>query len=88
MNKLQEKREAKGFSRKELAGKVGITERTLRNYETGKVNINHSRGVTVLLLAKVLDCSVADLTDWDKIDLSRIKEHLEAEGRELPDYVK
>lgn len=62
-NKLQEKRRAAGLSQAQLAGKAGMSVRTLQHYEQGMLDFNRAAAVTVWRVAHALDCPVEDLLD-------------------------
>lgn len=62
-NKLQEKRKAAGLSQAELAGKAGMSVRTLQHYEQGMLDFNKAAAITVWRLARALECQVEDLLD-------------------------
>jgi transcriptional regulator with XRE-family HTH domain len=63
MSKLQEYRKAVGLSQGQLAEKVGISHRTLQDYEQGRKPLEKAAAITVLTMARILGCSVADLID-------------------------
>lgn len=63
--RLQAQRKISGYSQRELAEKVGISVRTLQQYEIRAKDINKAAGVTLLALAKVLGCRVEDLLEYD-----------------------
>ncbi|MBQ7940135.1 MAG: helix-turn-helix transcriptional regulator [Clostridia bacterium] len=63
--RLQAQRKISGYSQRELAEKVGISVRTLQQYEIRAKDINKAAGVTLLALAKVLGCRVEDLLECD-----------------------
>ena len=63
MNKLKEYRKKSGLTQQELAEKVGISHRTLQDYEQGQKPLEGARAITVLRMAKALGCSVEDLLD-------------------------
>lgn len=60
---LQNRRRQAGLSTQELADRVGISRRTLEDYEMGRKQLYNAKYKTVYLLAKVLDCSTDDLVD-------------------------
>lgn len=72
-NKLQEKRKAAGLSQAQLAGRAGLSVRTLQHYEQGMLDFNKAAAVTVWRVARALECQVEDL-----LDLSEEMETLEA----------
>lgn len=55
MNRIQERREALGMSREELADKAGITRQAVWNLETGRCD---GMSKTMLAIAKALDTTV------------------------------
>lgn len=65
---LQNRRRQAGLSTQELADRVGISRRTLEDYEMGRKPISSAKYKTVYLLAKVLDCSTEDLVDPNGLD--------------------
>lgn len=64
---LQNRRRKAGLSTQELADRVGISRRTLEDYEMGRKPISNAKYKTVYLLAKVLDCFTDDLVDPDSL---------------------
>ncbi|MBQ8292530.1 MAG: helix-turn-helix transcriptional regulator [Bacilli bacterium] len=62
---LQLQRKIRGFSQRELAEKVGISVRTLQQYEIRAKDINKAAGITLLLLSNVLGCRIEDLLEYD-----------------------
>lgn len=73
MSKVQEKRKAAGLSQAQLAGRAGLSVRTLQHYEQGMLDFNKAAAVTVWRVARALECQVEDL-----LDLSEEMETLEA----------
>lgn len=63
--RLQAQRKISGYSQRELAEKVGISVRTLQQYEIRAKDINKAAGVTLLALAKALGCRVEDLLEYN-----------------------
>lgn len=63
MNTLKEHRKRAGLTQPELADKVGISVRTLQDYEQGRKPLEKAAAITVLTMARILGCSVADLID-------------------------
>ena len=59
--KLQAARQAAGLSQSQLADKAGISVRTLQHYEIGDKDIRKAAVVTVIALAKALDCDITDI---------------------------
>lgn len=63
--RLQAQRKISGYSQRELAEKVGVSLRTLQQYEIRAKDINKAAGATLLALSKVLGCRVEDLLEYD-----------------------
>lgn len=63
MNTLKEYRKRAGLTQPELADKVGISVRTLQDYEQGRKPLEKAAAITVLTMARILSRSVADLID-------------------------
>lgn len=63
MSKLQDLRKAKGMTQKELAGKSGLSLRTLQHYEQGSKDLNMAAAITVYALAVALEAKMEDLLD-------------------------
>lgn len=63
MNALKKHRQRAGLTQPELAEKVGISHRTLQDYEQGRKPLEKAAAITVLTMARTLGCSVADLID-------------------------
>lgn len=63
MNTLKEHRKHAGLTQPELAERVGISHRTLQDYEQGRKPLEKAAAITVLTMARILGCSVADLID-------------------------
>lgn len=63
MNNLQHYRKLAGLSQAQLAEKVGISPRTLQDYEQDRKPLEKAAAITVLNLARVLGCTVEDLID-------------------------
>lgn len=63
MSKLQEKRKAAGLSQSQLAGRAGLSVRTLQHYEQGMLDFNKAAAITVWRVATALGCEVVDLLD-------------------------
>lgn len=61
--KLQKIRKDCGYSQSELANRSGVNKRMIQQYETGAKDINKAAGVTLLALARVLDCEIEDLLE-------------------------
>lgn len=67
--RLQAQRKISGYSQRELAEKVGISLRTLQQYEIRAKDINKAAGVTLLALSKALGCRVEDLLEYDSSEI-------------------
>ncbi len=67
--KLQEKRKAAGMSQAQLAGRAGLSVRTLQHYEQGLLDFNKAAAATVWRLARALGCQVEDLLILDEDEL-------------------
>ena len=63
MNNLKHYRTEAGLSQSQLAEKVGISFRTLQDYEQGRKPLEKAAAITVLTLARILHCTVEDLID-------------------------
>lgn len=63
MNNLQHYRKLAGLSQAQLAEKVGVSHRTLQDYEQNRKPLEKAAAITVLNLARVLGCTVEDLID-------------------------
>lgn len=62
--KLQALRKNSGLSQKQLADKSGVSLRSIQQYEQRAKNINKAAADSLLSLAKVLGCSIADLIEY------------------------
>lgn len=60
-NILKRKRKELGLSQPELAYISGISERSIKAYEQGKVELSKASGETLYALAKALHCSMEEL---------------------------
>ena len=72
--RLQAQRKISGYSQRELAEKVGVSLRTLQQYEIRAKDINKAAGATLLALAKVLGCRVEDLLEYDSSEIEETDE--------------
>ncbi len=61
MNNLKEYRRRAGLTQLQLAAEVGISSRTLQDYEQGQKPLEKAAAITVLRMAKALGCTVEDL---------------------------
>lgn len=61
MNKLKELREAKGWTREQLAEKSGVSVRSIEGYEQGKLKTERMALATAVNIAKALRCKPQDL---------------------------
>lgn len=66
MTQLQDKRRASGMSQSELSKAAEMSVRTLQALEVGARNIDKVSVLTVLKLARALDCSIEDILDWSE----------------------
>lgn len=71
--KLQEKRKEAGMSQAQLAGRAGLSVRTLQHYEQGMLDFNKAAAVTVWRLARALGCQVEDLLYLDEAELEMLE---------------
>ena len=77
--KIKKARAAKGLSQKELAEAVGISERTIQNYELGaRLPKKHA---TYEKLASVLNVSVASLMNDEESFVVHVSETFGSSGR-------
>jgi len=65
-NRLKEARKAKGYSRVQLAEKVGVTPSAISNYENG---ISHPRDTVLCILMNTLECD-ANYLFQDEINIT------------------
>ena len=63
MNKLKQIREQAGLSQSQLAERAGVSLRTLQDYEQERKPLERAAAVTVLNLARALNCTVEKLLD-------------------------
>lgn len=82
MNNLKHYRTKAGLSQAQLAEKVGISHRTLQDYEQGQKPLEGARTITVLNMARTLGCTVEDLIDDKPDELKALEEKLNAVRRE------
>ena len=61
MNKLKEKREAKGLSQSQLANATGISVRTIQAYERGARKLSGASYDSLKKISEVLGVAVDDL---------------------------
>lgn len=66
MSNLQSIRKIKGLSQNDLAKISGLSRSSICKYESGEKNINKAAAATILILSKVLDCSMEDLIENQK----------------------
>lgn len=69
MSKLKTIRESKEFSQSKLAEISGVNLRTLQYYEQGYKDINKAQGITLLKIARSLDCTIEDLLEETVTDI-------------------
>ena len=65
MNNLKKHRQQAGMTQPELAAAVGISHRTLQDYEQDRKPLEKAAAITVLRMAKALGCTVEDLIETD-----------------------
>ena len=65
MIKLKKIRQAKGLTQKQLADESGVHVRMIQNYEGGQRNINGAAVLTIYQLAKVLECDMEELIEFE-----------------------
>lgn len=58
---LQQKRKEAGYTQHELAGRSGVSVRTLQYYEQGVLDLDKASASTVYRLALALGCPMEDL---------------------------
>lgn len=63
--RLQIQRKINGYTQRELAERIGISLRTLQQYEIRAKDINKAAGITLFSLARVLGCRMEDLLEYD-----------------------
>lgn len=63
MKKLKVIRFERRMSQSELAEKSGVNLKMIQKYERGEKNINHARFVTIIKLAKALNCDPVKLLE-------------------------
>lgn len=67
--RLQTQRKICGYSQRELANKVGMSLRTLQQYEIKAKDINKAAGITLLAISRVLGCQIEDILEYDTSDV-------------------
>lgn len=67
MNNLKRLREAKELTARELSELSGVSASSIRMYEIYIRDINKASGVILYKLAKVLDCTIEELLEPDKM---------------------
>ena len=63
MSNLKHFRKLAGLSQTELAKQVGISPRSIPDYEQGRKPLKNAAAITVLKMSQVLNCTVEDLID-------------------------
>lgn len=66
MNQLKHYRQRAGLTQPQLAEQVGISPRTLSDYEQERKPLEKAAAITVLRMARRLDCTVEDLIDAEE----------------------
>ena len=61
--KLKQLRQKAGFSQSELADASGVPKRTIQQYEQRQKSINKAQEEYLMMLARALNCSAADLME-------------------------
>lgn len=61
--RLKMRRMDAGYTQKELAGKSGLSLRTIQQYEQRTKDINRAAGISLQALARTLDCRIEDLLE-------------------------
>lgn len=56
-------RESKNISQEQLAAKTGLSIQLIRLYEQQPVRINNAKLISLIKIAKVLDCKLVDLIE-------------------------
>ena len=67
LSKLAEIRRVQGLSQNDLIRLSGVSRSSLTKYESGEKNINKATGETLFKLAKVLNCKMEDLLEFNDI---------------------
>lgn len=62
--RLQTQRKICGYTQRDLAQKVGISLRSLQQYEIRAKDINKAAGSTLLALSRVLGCRIEDIMEY------------------------
>lgn len=63
MTELKKYRERSAYTQEQLANLVGVSVRTLQDYEQGRKPLEGARAITVLKMSHALRCTVEDLID-------------------------
>ena len=58
MNRIRDIRQARGMTQKELADRLGVNQRMISDYESGKVDLSLTKAVKI---ADILECDLNDL---------------------------
>lgn len=87
--RLQTLRKAAGLTQRALADKTGVSLRMIQLYEQRQNDINRAEAVTVVRLARVLNCDVDDLLELSGAGSSvdrnpRLHAKTQAGGQECP----
>ncbi|MCK5588182.1 MAG: transcriptional regulator [Candidatus Lokiarchaeota archaeon] len=72
---LRERREEENLSRAQLAEKIGVSERTIMNYERGTMDASKEN---LLRLEKILDTDLSLPINLSEYDFGNIKQHIPA----------
>ena len=74
MSSLKEIRELRGLTLGQLATEAQVNRGTLKDYESGKRNINRAASETVYRLSLILGCGMEDLLEINKLfDADRLQ---------------
>ncbi len=65
---LQQIREARGLTRRELAEKSGVNYRSLQDYEQGHKEIASAKGDTLYRLSLALGCTIENILELGSLD--------------------
>lgn len=69
---IRNRRLEKGFTMKELADKVGVSEATISRWESGEIDNMRQKGIVAL--AKALDLSPSTIMGWEEERKDTIEE--------------
>ena len=72
---LKKIRESKNITRKELAEMVGVSYRSIQDYEQGHKKLSCAKATTLYKFSLALGCSIEDLIEDDIITVNEKAEH-------------